>query len=62
MKEEKINEKGLSLIYKHKGKRITYESYLKRAPEMARKYCEFVARNAGATYIRWDSKKNKFVA
>lgn len=62
MKGNKIEKKGLDAINKHKGKKYTYETYKRIAPEMAAKYVEFVGKHAGVTYIKWDIDKKRFVA
>ncbi len=52
---------GLEQVQKHKGKRLTYENFLKRSPEMAEKYLIFVAKNPSVSYIKWDKAKEAFV-
>lgn len=58
----KKEQAGLSIINGHLGKRKVYEIYRKTNPEMAQKYLEFIAKNQGATYIKWDDSKKKFTA
>lgn len=62
MKENKVVKKGLDIINKHKGKRITYNTYMKVAPDVAEKYLEFICRNRSAQYIRWDMKNERFTS
>ncbi|MBN1337794.1 MAG: hypothetical protein JXA03_00645 [Bacteroidales bacterium] len=62
MKVNKIAKKGLDEINKHKGKKLTYETYMKVDPEIAQKYVEFVGTHLGVQYIRWDTEKKRFVA
>lgn len=52
--------RGLKEINSHAGKKKVYDVYKKTDPEKAEKYLNFVAKNAGVSYISWDSKKNKF--
>ncbi len=53
---------ALKVINRHKGKRIVYETYKIKDPDMAEKYIKFIARNRGAMYISWDKERKRFVA
>lgn len=57
----KIQTRALEIISKHKGKKAVYESYLKRSPELAEKYLDFIGKNTGATYIKYDERLQRFV-
>ena len=58
---KKQEQTGLKIINSHRGKKITYETYLDSNPEMADKYLEFIAKNTSAQYISWDIRKSRFV-
>lgn len=53
---------ALKVINRHKGKRIVYETYKRRDPDMAAKYINFIARHRNAMYISWDKERKRFVA
>ena len=52
---------GLSVINSHLGKKKVYDTYTRTNPEMADMYLDFVSKNTGVQYIRWDENKNRFV-
>lgn len=58
----KRERKALKVIYSHRGKRMVYETYLRTEPEMAEKYVKFISKNPWIVYIKWDDKRQKFVA
>jgi hypothetical protein len=53
---------ALNVIKRHKGKRIVYETYKRKNPDMAEKYLDFIAHNRNAVYISWDKQRKRFVA
>ena len=53
---------ALKVIYSHAGKRVVYETYLRIQPKMAQKYLQFIAKNPWELYIKWDNKRERFVA
>ena len=57
----KKEKKALAVIEKHRGKKKVYETYLEINPEMAEKYLDFISRNKGVQYIKWDDIKSKFI-
>ncbi len=59
--KKNLKEIGLHEVQKHKGKKRTYQNYLKVNPEMAEKYLVFVAKNPSVSYIKWDANKEVFV-
>jgi len=58
---KKQEEAGLKVIYGHRGKRITYETYQENNPDLAEKYLEFISKNKTAQYIVWNAERKKFV-
>ena len=58
---EKRKQNALKVINGHRGKKIVYETYLRNNPEMAQKYLEYISKNEDARYIKWDSRKEKFI-
>lgn len=54
-------KKAMEIIYGHCGKRRVFENYMKKNPEMARKYIDYIVKNPDAVYIRWDDRRKRFV-
>ena len=61
-KEKDWKKTGMKVIDSHKGKKRTYESYLKMNPILADAYVKFVSENQHAVYISWDKERQRFVA
>jgi hypothetical protein len=53
---------AMKVINSHKGKRLVYETYKRKDPDMAEKYMKFIMRNRDAMYISWDKQRKRFVA
>ena len=62
LKTSDREQAALKVINRHKGKRIVYETYKRKDPDMAEKYMNFIARNRNAIYISWDKERKRFVA
>jgi len=62
LKTSDREQAALKVINRHKGKRIVYETYKRKDPDMAEKYINFIARNRDAMYISWDKTRQRFVA
>jgi hypothetical protein len=60
MKLSRREQKALTVISAHCGKRQVFETYLSVNPAMAEKYLKFISQNPGARYVKWDASRGKF--